>query len=290
VLQSIKKLDRCKVEAADGEVGHVDDIYFDDEKWVVRYLVIDTGGWLVGRSVLISPYAVERVDVDSRIVATNLTRAQIEGSPDIDTAKPISRQHEAEYHRYYGYPEYWPYTTYWAWGGMPSVTPPDTETLAGEEEYEAREVAEAAEVATAAQQDRLRDSQGASRSESQSTRQDSGGGEGDSETHLRSGRELVGDRIRASDDFVGYVEDILFDEDSWAIRYLIVHTREWLPGRRVLVAPGWVRDISWMDEVLHVDLTRSAIEKSPEFDPKQLPSREYERSLHRHYSRRGYWE
>src|SRR5690242_9263843 len=109
MLHTVKKLDGCRVLATDGAIGRVKEVYFDDEQWVVRYLVVDTRGWLSGRSVLISPYAVKFIAWDSEAIAVNLTRDQVQHSPDIDTDKPVSRQREAEYHRYYGYPQYWPY-------------------------------------------------------------------------------------------------------------------------------------------------------------------------------------
>src|SRR6185312_9206754 len=108
VLHSIKRLDRCRILATDAEVGSVSDTCFDDARWVVRYLIVETRNGLHEHSVPIS-----------------LSRRQIEGSPGIDTDRPVSRQHESEYHRYYGYPEYWPYTTNWAWGAMPVVRPTD---------------------------------------------------------------------------------------------------------------------------------------------------------------------
>jgi hypothetical protein len=109
MLNSIKKLSGCRILATDGEVGAVAEaVYFDDEQWVLRYLVVDTRAWLRGRRVLISPYAVTFIDWEARTIAVNLTRTQVEHSPDIDTHQPVSRQKEAEYHRYYGYPQYWP--------------------------------------------------------------------------------------------------------------------------------------------------------------------------------------
>jgi sporulation protein YlmC with PRC-barrel domain len=255
VLHTIEKLFRYEILATDGKVGRVSDAYFDDEKWVVRYLVVDTGGWLSGRSVLISPFAVKLIDRKARTIATDLARLQIEGAPDIDTAKPVSRQQEMEYHRYYGYPEYWSFSTFWPLGAAPVLIPPEPEILVQQEQEQQQRGAE--------------------------TTSD--------DPHLRSSREVIGYRIRAVDDSIGHVEDFLFDDETWAIRYLIVDTRNWLPGRRVLVAPSWVREINWNEGAVSVDLNRAAIEHSPKYDPEHLPSRAYEEALHRHYSRPGYW-
>ena len=255
MLRSIQKLDGIRILAAYQEVGTVEEAYFDDEQWVVRYLVADTGGWLGGRRVLISPYAVQSIDWQNCALWVNLTRDQVEGSPGIDTDKPVSRQQEAEYHRHYGYPQYWPSATFWAWGAMPVISAPDPRIR---EEMETRRRADARRAGA--------------------------------DTHLRSSRAVNGYRIEASDDLIGHVADFLFDEETWAIRYLVVDTRNWLHGREVLVFPRWIRAVSWSERTLSVALTRQQIEQSPEYDPGHAPSSEYERALHRHYSRLHYRE
>ena len=147
MLRSSQKLEGIRILAANQEVGTVEEAYFDDEQWVVRYLVVDTGGWLGGRRVLISPYAVQSIDWQHRSIFVNLTRSQVEGSPRIDTDKPVSRQQEAEYHRYFGYPQYWQSPTFWPWGAMPVITAPDPQI---QEEEEARRRADAVPSRSAA--------------------------------------------------------------------------------------------------------------------------------------------
>ena len=83
------------------------DFYFDDQNWAVRYVIVDTGKWLPGRQVLLSPHAFGRISLEGKAIAVNLTRGQIEGSPSIEVHKPVSRQYEEDYHRYYGWPSYW---------------------------------------------------------------------------------------------------------------------------------------------------------------------------------------
>jgi uncharacterized protein YrrD len=99
---------------SDGEIGKVKDFYFDDKFWTIRYLVMDTGSWLVERKVLISPYAVSGINTDEKVIGTRLTKKQIENSPSWDADKPVSRQYEIDYYGYYGWPAYW-YGPY-AWG------------------------------------------------------------------------------------------------------------------------------------------------------------------------------
>ena len=131
MLQSINQLYRDKIGASDGEIGHLNDFYFDDRNWAVRYAVADTGTWLPGRQVLLTPHAFGRVHQAGKLLLANLTRKQIEGSPSIDTHKPISRQYEEEYYRYYGWPYYWQGEGLWGMSGFPILDlPPKTVTMA----------------------------------------------------------------------------------------------------------------------------------------------------------------
>lgn len=128
MLQSIKQLYGNKLGASDGEIGHVKDFYFDDQNWAIRYVVADTGSWLPGRQVLLSPYSLGRLDQPERILRVNLTRNQIENSPPIESHKPVSRQIEEEYHRYYGWPFYWRGDGLWGLSGFPILELPPSES------------------------------------------------------------------------------------------------------------------------------------------------------------------
>src|SRR4249920_3332530 len=175
MLRSATYLQGFTLRAMDGEIGTVDQFYFDDETWAIRYLVVNTGSWLAGRLVLISPIAVGQTDWESKQLEVALTKRQVEGSPDIDTHKPVSRQHEAEYLGYYGYPFYWegPYL----WGSMTSPA-----GLA----VQSSVVAEAS----------------ASRAETESE-----------DSHLRSTKEVTGYHIEATDGEIGHVENFIVDHD-----------------------------------------------------------------------------
>lgn len=105
--RSVKQLEDCSVGASDGELGTVNDVYSDDERWTIRYMVVKAGGWLSGRKVLISPSAVREVAWADHVMHVSLTKQQVRDSPSIDTDKPVSRQHEIDYYNYYGYPNYW---------------------------------------------------------------------------------------------------------------------------------------------------------------------------------------
>ena len=243
MLQAIKKLDHCRVIATDGQVGTVRDVYFDDERWVVRYLVVETGSWLSARRVLISPYAVRFIDWQTRAIVVNLTRDQVKESPHMDTDKPVSRQQEDEFNRHYGYPQYWPYPTYWAWGEVPLLVPPNQQDL------------DVAEMALPAHQN---------------------GARGDA--HLRSSQVVVGYHIQATDALFGHVAEFLFDEETWAIRYLVADTGSWFPGKLVLVAKDSIREVDWAGQSVSVALTRRELENRPEYDRQQPLSGDAETS------------
>jgi sporulation protein YlmC with PRC-barrel domain len=130
MLQIIQDLYGKKLAAPDGDIiGHVKDFYFDDETWAVRYLVVDTGTWLTGRLVLLSPHAFGTLDKNAKVLPVHLTRARIENSPSIDSHLSVSRQYELEYYRYYGWPAYWEGGQIWGMGSFPAVTPTPPPTL-----------------------------------------------------------------------------------------------------------------------------------------------------------------
>ena len=119
MLRSLRQLYGKKLGASDGDIGHVKDFYFNDQQWAIRYVVADTGSWLSGRLVLISPHAFGNLHQDGDCLLVNLTRQQIENSPAIESHKPVSRQYEEEYYRYYGWPSYWDGGETWGAGGFP---------------------------------------------------------------------------------------------------------------------------------------------------------------------------
>jgi len=121
MLRSIKQLYGKTLGASDGDIGKVKDFYFDDHQWAVRYVIAETGTWLLGRLVLISPPAFGNFHQDGNRLLVNLTRQQIEKSPPIESHKPVSRQYEEEYNRYYGWPSYWTEGSHLQNGGEPHL-------------------------------------------------------------------------------------------------------------------------------------------------------------------------
>jgi hypothetical protein len=108
--------------------------------------------------------------------------------------------------------------------------------------------------------------------------------------HLRSSREVTGYHIQATDGDIGHVEDLLVDDQSWKIRYMIVDTTNWWPGKKVLVAPDWISEVNWAESKVHVQLGREKIRTSPEYDPSRPVERSYEARLYGHYARPRYWD
>ena len=119
MLHTVKELHDFTVGASDGEIGEVKDVYFDDERWAIRYMVVEAGGWLSGRKVLISPISVRDVDWDDEVLNVKLSQQQVRDSPSVDTDKPVSRQHEIDYYNYYGYNNYWEGANLWGLAYIP---------------------------------------------------------------------------------------------------------------------------------------------------------------------------
>lgn len=264
MLHSAKQMKGWSVVAADGKVGSVDDLYFDDTSWAMRYLVVDAGGWLTGRRVLISPLSVAADgwrDKEKTLHLT-LTQQQIKDSPGIDTHKPVSRQHEADIYRHYGYPEYWSGPYLWGYSMLPGLIEP----LPLEEPQ---------------------------RQETREQMKERG-----NEIHLRSSREVIGYDIRATDDRIGHVDDFLFDERDWSIRLMVVDTRNWWPGKHVLVAPQRIEGVDWEAGAVNVRVTRAELEGSPEYDSMNPPQSEQPKpqeqtqkmqEVYRHFDRPPEW-
>lgn len=245
MMHPAKTLRGYNLHCRDGEVGTVNEFLFDDKHWTVRYLVADTGSWLTGRQVLISPYALTSVHPENRYITVDLTRLQIEESPSLESNQPVSRQFEETYYNYFGWPTYWggPYM----WGTYRNLS---------------------------------RDP-----SSWQPTREDPKA----YDPNLRSTRDVSGHHLQAVNGEIGHVDDFIIDEEYWTLRYILADTRNWLPGRHVLVSPRWIDRVSWTEKKVFVNLTREAIQKSPLFTPQSLLTRDYEAQLYRHYDRYGYW-
>ncbi len=244
MLRSLREMQGFKIHASDGDLGRVDDFYFDDEAWGVRYLVVETGNWLTGRRVLISPISVSRTDWPARQIHVSLTREQVHNSPDFDTAMPVSRREEEEFFRYYGWPIYWLGGGLWGpWLtpnlASPSATGPDLPA--------------ALPATPAGAPDRAHEPET---------------GEIEAEEHLRSVAAVTGDTVVATDGELGRVSDFLLQDLNWSIQYLIVNASPVAgapaqgPGRVVAVRPGQISGVDWVRNRVTVNAERAAISDS----------------------------
>lgn len=247
--RTINDLIGFTLAATDGDIGKVEDFYFDDLSWTVRYLVVETGGWLSNRKVLISPESLLQCDWENEKFPVNLTKEQIEKSPNIETNQPVSRQQEIELYTHYPWTNYWGSGDLFAMGTSGMIAP--SAGVPMEEAVKSSEI---------------------------NTQSHTSG-----DPHLRSAKNLQGYTIHASDDHIGDLQDFIVNDGNWTINYIVIDTGDWLPGKKVILSPKWIRDINWETSEVNVNASVEQIKNSPEYDHSQLLSPEYEEHLDNYY-------
>jgi hypothetical protein len=265
MLRQTKDLQDLVIVATDGIIGDVKDIYFDDELWVIRYLVVEAGSWLSSRKVLISPIAAGTPDWTAKLLPVSLTREQVKNSPVIDTDKPVTRQHEMGHMEHYNYPYYWGGAGLSGGGDSQVVLMTGHAGIGAGQSFGRPEMAETSEQADATAHQ-------------------------DDDLHLRSCNAVKGYHIHASDGDIGHLQGLIVDVETWAIRYIIVDTSNWWLGHQVLIPPQWIQDVSWPDGKVSVNLTRQAVKDAPPYDAAAQLDRKQESRIYQHYGRPGYWE
>ena len=231
MLRSTKQLYGDSLGTAEGEIGHVKDFYFDDQHWAIRYVVADTGSWLPGRLVLISPHAFGSFYQEGDSLLVNLTRKQIEDSPAIESHKPVSRQYEEDYYRHFGWPSYWNGDGMWGASGFPAAPPPQF-VPTWEETPDGR-----------------------------SWNSD--------DIHLRSTKSVTGYHIQTHKGAIGHVTDFIFDARNWAIRHLVVETGHWFAGKEIVLSPTHVERISYEEATVFVNVTMESLREAAEYHMPQ---------------------
>jgi len=216
------------IDALDGEIGSVHDLYFDDQTWSIRYLVVDTGKWLPGRKVLVAPEAIVKPWHHQPAIGVKLTTEQIRSGPDIDTAMPISRVAEELLHRHYRWTPYWDSVIV----PIPPMPPPPPALTVEEDRQEAGKTAESLV-----------------------------------DVRLRSANELAGYHVKAGDGDVGHVQDLLLDDDLSRILFLVVEMKGWLFGKKVLAGPSMISGVDGGTSTVHVDANRQALKNAQEYNP-----------------------
>ncbi len=243
------------IEATDGPIGTVSTFLFDDTSWKIRWLVIDTGHWFTGRQLLVHPSAIGQPDHDRQTLPVKLSKAKIEASPEIAQDQPVTMQMQNQLYSYYGWDPYWGPDFYGA--GLVSGL-----GMTGGFGVPLRAVPQEGDTLQL--------------------------GSEDGDPHLRSMVSVRGYHIHATDGSIGHVENFLVDDESWAIRYLIVDTRNWWPGAHVLISPFAVTSIEWDAHQIRLSVSREGVKSSPPWEPAQIIDRMYEQRLHTHYGWPGY--
>jgi uncharacterized protein YrrD len=240
--------------ATDGVVGEVADFLFDDESWQVRYLVIEAGGWLSARR-LIAPEAVHQAEWDARRLPASLTKEQVRQSPEYDPARPMTRENEVSLRGHYGWKRYWR-------GDETPIASPDggrrDRAVVPDRHPEA--VTPAVSPGAGADAEMAAAARGAEEAQLDQN-----------EPQLRSTRDVIGYHVQATDGAIGHVEDFLLDDQSWQVRFIVIDTRNWWPGKKVLLSPQSIQNVSWPESHLAVTLTREEIQNAPEYDPDSPP-------------------
>jgi hypothetical protein len=253
MLQVISALKGFAIEASDGRIGTVVDFLFDDTSWKVRWLVVDCGSWLKGRKVLIHPSAVSYAGLEDEQFEVKLTRAQVEGSPSWLEHQPVSQQMQNRLYEYYGWDPAWSGPYFGVAGAMasPMMSLP---YLGLQMRAEPRP-----EVVDSQERD----------------------------PHLRSVVEVIGYHIHALDGDIGHVENFMFENDDWSLRYFVVDTSNWCLGKRVLIAMQAVKGVDWSDRHVRLDVSREQVKTSPPWDPMVAFNEIEKTHLHKHYGWAG---
>ncbi|SFM97473.1 PRC-barrel domain-containing protein [Pleomorphomonas diazotrophica] len=250
MLWNASRIKGYAVAASDGDIGSVSDLLFDDQSWQIRWLVVDAGTWLTERKVLLPTSALGHVDAQTERFSVKMTRQQVKDSPDIDTERPVSRQSESDIYGYYGLDPYWGGGLYAAGYGSgltaPLLTPSPETQRAHREAVEAQR--------------------------------------GDDDPNLRSINEVEGYCIQATDGDIGHVEDMLVEEADWSIHYLVIDTRNWWPGKKVLISPHSAETINWPDKTVFLNVDRDRVKNSPEYDESTIVDRAYESRFDNYYN------
>jgi len=230
MLRNTKALEGARIRAIDGDIGHLEQFYFDDRNWQINYVVMNIGNWLHGKLVLVLPEAISSVGGDHEpVINVALTKEEVRQSLDAQTHRPVSLQQPHDYYLYLGLPHYL------------AVTDKSVSDL-------------------------------------------------DSDAHLRSTKIVGRYHIMAVDGEIGHLDGFIIDDETWTIRYATAATRNWLPGKKTLLATEWINWISWAEANAYVGFTRNRIGNSPEFDPEHPLTRDFELELYTYYQRTPYWE
>ncbi|MEO8244796.1 MAG: PRC-barrel domain-containing protein [bacterium] len=256
MLWTASKIKGYAISASDGKIGTVSDILFDDTNWLVRWLTVDTGTWLSGRTVLVPSAALAHLDAHKEQCAVKLTMQQIKDSPDVDTERSVTRQMESTSYSHYGYLPYWN-SGFGYIGGLGAM---------GSYGYMGGMGGARLATSRSREEDAFLDAE-----------------RDHDDVHLRSAAAVTGYHIHASDGQIGHVAGFILEDTDWTIRYLIVDTQNWWPGKKVLISPRSVTDIDWNDGQVRVGVDRQKIKDAPAYDASLTIDPAYEQRFQTYY-------
>ncbi len=239
MLRSATSVLGYHIDATDGVAGKAYDFYFDDADWLIRYLVASAGTWSSRRRVLIPPASLGQPDWQKRSFPVKLSKEQVVNSPEATAAKPGCQRYQAASEGDFGWPTYWQDAT----GSFAPVAAAVQQVQTVTEESPDHPGAPAKPVA---------------------------------DPHLRSLRTVCGFHICATDGEIGHVEDLIVDDENWAVHHVVLDTRNWLPGSKVLVEPATFDRIRGDEARAYVALDRAAVRRSPTYDPSIPINRDQE--------------
>jgi hypothetical protein len=237
MLVSLKELSGSTIKTTDGDLGQANDVYFDDTSWTIRFLVVDTHPWLpLSQKVLISPIALLEFEVENYSLTVLLTKDMVKNCPKVEEHETVSREFEKIYNDYFGYGYYW--TGEGAWGEYAFPTALYNKHITPPEDAVDNNV--------------------------------------EQPNHLRSANEVAHYGVDAVDGKKGYIKDFIWDTSNWSLSYLVIDTRDWLPGgKHVLISTEQFDTFNWGSKTVTCNLSLAQLEACSEYRPDKLNDSKY---------------
>jgi hypothetical protein len=277
MLQPLSELQSYTAHARDGDIGRVQDFWFDDHKWTVRYIQVDTKlatrKRLFGtrprnvsrpldhsgnrQPVSLSPISIREIRSDRKWLFVDHSQKQILNSPRLDLLQGVSRQDEATLNKHFNLPHYWAGPELWGDHSFPQqdvVVDPESELFKHHPE-----------------------------------KHEFSPPKKDPEPHLRSTQELKQYEAHAADGSLGRIEDYLIEEATWTIRYVLINTVDTLTVPYALISPAWINRILWKNKHLSVNADLNSLQSAPAYRPGDVLTHDFEEALFTHYGRTPYW-
>ena len=243
MLRKIRELGTYRLHATDGDIGHLEQFYFDDRDWKITYFVVDIGTWLHGKKVLMSPSAIIGVDAATKTINASFTKQQVQESDDVGTHKPEGLEQPHDYSLYLGLPYYL----------VNALSDSDHGPIPGRAHDPEKGTASEHSFQHAA------------------------------DDHLRSSRLVSRYHVMAVDGEIGQIEDGIVEDQTWTIQYVVSTVGNWWSPKKVLLPTEWILWVSAAESNIYVSLTRNQIATAPAFYPEKPLTGDLEIALYNHY-------